>query len=107
MLSSLTVMVLSLRGKMSSSGELQSALAAGSDLIVETDPIVLVENYFTTSYKGKIIGRVKATFDFSELPVELHEQALRLLLSNGTNLCMSTEHMAEIGALRLQQKDDR
>lgn len=52
----------------------------GSACIVQAEPLVTSEKFYTfVVHKNKVLGHIKATFDFSNLPNELHQLALQMI----------------------------
>lgn len=47
-------------------------------LVIKSQPTeVIVEGYLKFKFRGEIIGKVDATFDFSVLPERLHQLAIQ------------------------------
>ena len=48
-------------------------------LIVQSKPTVTNDDAITFQKARKLVGKVKAKYDFSELPAEYHQLALQLI----------------------------
>lgn len=46
-------------------------------------PVVACDNYVTLSRHGKHVGRVKASFDLSECPQDLHDFIAKYMRAHG------------------------
>ena len=49
------------------------------DLIIQSEPIVIHDEAVVFMRDGKVVGKVKAKYDFSELPGEFHQIALQMI----------------------------
>ncbi len=58
----------------------------GSDFIIQVKPLVVYKNFITIGQRGKVVGHLDATFDFSTLPPAFHELGLALLHQKSRNL---------------------
>lgn len=65
-------------------------------LTVDMDPTVVDESYLTISHGGEVLGTISATFDFSNLPPELHQMALNTIARHRMSLCLSEGAVNEI-----------
>lgn len=53
---------------------------SAENLTIKSQPTkVIVEGYLKFKFRGEIIGKVDATFDFSVLPESLHQLAIQCM----------------------------
>ena len=60
-------------------------------LVVNGEPIVSSEHHYTFTRGGKIVGTIKGTFDFSELPNEYHQLGLQLIIGDTRQVCLALD----------------
>ena len=63
------------------------------NLIVTGKPIVIVKDALVFSRDGVVVGKLDASYDFSELPDELHEKAVGIASNNRRTLYLSVEQV--------------
>ena len=68
----------------------------GSHLVQKGEPKVTSDPHYTFTYGGKEIGRITATFDFSNLPEGLHEWALQMIVSDRKSLALPSDIVARL-----------
>ena len=61
------------------------------NLIVTGKPIVIVKDALVFRRDGVVVGTIDASYDFSELPDELHELAVGIASNNRHTLYLSVE----------------
>ena len=61
------------------------------ELIVYMEPLVSNEHHYTFTRGGKVIGTIKGTFDFSNLPDKWHELGLQLIIGDTRRVCLALD----------------
>jgi len=67
-------------------------VAVANNNSIETGrPIVIVKDALVFTQYGKMVAAIDASYDFSGLPVDLHEQAIGIASGNRVNLCLQVD----------------
>lgn len=64
-------------------------------LVIDSDPIASSDNFYVFSRGNKVVGRIKATFDFSELPIEYHQLGIQMVLGDTRRVCLALDPLTE------------
>ena len=56
------------------------------DLIIKCEPVALFDGYITIEQRGVEIGKVRASFDFKDMPPEYHEMVGNYLMQTSRRL---------------------
>ena len=61
------------------------------NIIISSSSNVVVEDAIIFTKAGEVKGKIKATYDFSECPQELHSLGLMVLMRSRSNICLPIE----------------
>jgi len=60
-------------------------------LVVNCEPLVSNEHHYTFTRGGKVVGTIKGTFDFTNLPKKYHELGLHLIIGDTRRVCLALD----------------
>ena len=62
-----------------------------NELIVHCEPLVSNEHHYTFTCGGRVVGSIKGTFDFSNLPDKYHQLGLQLIIGDTRRVCLALD----------------
>lgn len=60
----------------------------GSKFVNNVEPVVKYERYIEFKMGDKTVGRIDATFDFTDMPDEYHSTALQMVMKGAMTLAL-------------------
>jgi hypothetical protein len=60
-------------------------------MVINCEPLVSNEHHYTFTRGGKIVGTIKGTFDFTNLPPKYHELGLQLIIGDTRRVCLALD----------------
>jgi len=65
----------------------------GDEFVYVGEPVAVNDNHYTFTRGNKVVGKIKGSFDFSELPNELHSLALQLIMGDSRRVCLALDRV--------------
>ncbi len=82
-------------------------ISNNNDLIVQSTPKLTYSGMIKLFKNGEVIGSLDGTFDFSNLPNDLHMTAADLILSRGASIHLPSGIPARYNARSALLREDR
>jgi hypothetical protein len=72
-----------------------------------TEPIVKYTGYITLEKDGKEVGKVDATFDFTEIPDEHQQIALQMIMNGARSLSLPSDRKVYEPVIKEENKIEK